>query len=809
MTIIPSLITARIVATQAPSLFSGKGHVEKAEGDGRFVIALSTGKITVQCTQCTSGSLACGDYVSVKIHGKELLIEKMNVPPAASPNGISEDALNPGGNDNVELNGGAHCPFDAPPSAYTIGISGETQPAEGFYYFNAIGKALSWLASFSRESGKNIPPGILDALKDTAIVLLVSANERHFSEAAVIPVKTLDTQLAFFIQKNLKSRLWHLFSPEGFISLLKERVSLPMQRIEMIDSLLPENYSFESLRPASDHKTGPGMNQTIGKIGGELLFVQWLKNALDETIPPSALSVNPLMFSSGEIPLLLETSGLLNQPGALSLPLKMSDFTISQSTFDRITEQEKVLPKVLRRLGIDSEYSLLRCNGSEEEMKNLALNLKLFLLKLLSGMDSMSDPIDDGVHANALSGLHALHASSRKFAETWIAYSNGPLQSVFTAIDDELTPFEEGLLPALIDMIKNKTKELLIQFQGSANDVRIKMESFSKESAPLLEQLSDIIRQNGKTSNEKATVSPVPEGLQPISNASVRETLAAGIETLAKNTSDYLSTVSRELDGLLLAFSAEIKRLLKESIRAQLQSENPVPGLSFGPQLTEKSTAMHVRLRMQVEGILHGISEQAMQMKKTISEQVDRFAFQLSRAEGRAVQNTAQQNVNVPPEASRQQIEAIVQRIETMQITAKTAVAGDARQQVFMVPMKIDGQWNDVIVQFIRNDKQGKKGKKPAIVSVMLNVAPAFIGEITAYIDYRCADDCSIRMCFERDSTLSWFERNKTPLIDALGKLGFRALRLNMQKNIRRKSFAASGPAPATQASEAAIDIVV
>jgi hypothetical protein len=151
-------------------------------------------------------------------------------------------------------------------------------------------------------------------------------------------------------------------------------------------------------------------------------------------------------------------------------------------------------------------------------------------------------------------------------------------------------------------------------------------------------------------------------------------------------------------------------------------------------------------------------------------------------------------------------LEAMAQRIESLQILAKPVSTAQGVEQIVLLPMKIDGQWNDVMMKFVKDKRQGGKKNGRRATSVELHVAPATLGAMNVTMDYSVNRDLMVHMYFDKDKARNWFEGNRAELTEAMGKLGFRTVHLTMQKKTHQVKATAS---VAALSSENNIDIVI
>jgi hypothetical protein len=111
----------------------------------------------------------------------------------------------------------------------------------------------------------------------------------------------------------------------------------------------------------------------------------------------------------------------------------------------------------------------------------------------------------------------------------------------------------------------------------------------------------------------------------------------------------------------------------------------------------------------------------------------------------------------------------------------------DGQQQVISLPMKIEGQWTDVVVKFMKRRGASEKEPSKKNVSVVIHVAPTLLGEVTVFMDYNGKKDFSMRMEFEKASSRQWFEKNRIEFSKAIRKFGFSSFKIDMKESRRRQ----------------------
>ena len=342
------LITAQFVTAPSPQVFSGKGVVEQSLGNGQFVIAAHSGKVTVEIT---SGSLAQGDVVVFKVQGKELLIEK--IPAAIVSKPSYEDAFEPLTNPT----------FAEAKATMSFPIAGNRSARmEGFYYFDSIEAALAWMLSSNANVQENDRQRLAALFRDCPVVVQINGSGPDGRRCSVMSLEKASAEALQFVKTTLKNPLWGALSPEALMGLLARRGSLPVARLIEIDSMVS---SAIQAPLASGGENAPRQAAAWefvvpGNNAASLAVTQWLAVACDQKTPLSALSAVPPLYTSTLIPEMFEKVVALQQPpgGTVFSDIDVGDFTVNETIAATTTGGEPALYGVLKRLGLDFEHSL-------------------------------------------------------------------------------------------------------------------------------------------------------------------------------------------------------------------------------------------------------------------------------------------------------------------------------------------------------------------------------------------------------------------------------------------------------------------
>ncbi len=120
----------------------------------------------------------------------------------------------------------------------------------------------------------------------------------------------------------------------------------------------------------------------------------------------------------------------------------------------------------------------------------------------------------------------------------------------------------------------------------------------------------------------------------------------------------------------------------------------------------------------------------------------------------------------------RQTAETLLNRLETFQLLSHTTHAADGQNQIVALPIKIGEEWSEVHIKLIK--KRNAKRKHPTgDVSILLNVNPSSIGEVSMQLDYSNKKYLTINFSFESEDTKNWFKSMRKDIQNSIQNLGF------------------------------------
>jgi hypothetical protein len=260
---------------------------------------------------------------------------------------------------------------------------------------------------------------------------------------------------------------------------------------------------------------------------------------------------------------------------------------------------------------------------------------------------------------------------------------------------------------------------------------------------------------------------------------------ARQVENLANEAGRQIMAKVKDLTGQLQELGRRVSqledRLPKDEAGARL------PGGTKQAELLANNLRDALKL---LDSMARNVSDRASTVSHDVAKRLDDLSAQTAKLADRLSQDTAAPARHGPLDSLKQQVENALTRVESLQVLARSVNVADGSAQVISLPMKIEGQWTDVVVKFVK--KQGREGKNRSDrpVSVAIHVSPALLGDIDVFMDYGGKKRFSMRMEFEKQSTRAWFEKNRQDFSAAIAAIGFAALKIDMKETGPRRQAA-------------------
>jgi len=756
MTALTPIITAQVI-TLAPLMTSGKGFVEKITDDGRAVIAAGSGKMIARLT---SGTLTQGDTVLFQVRGRELYIEKIDTsaPPAPCAPSLTSAFASADAFEALPRT----APASATPTSFPMEYRAGTEPVEGYYYFSSIAGALKWAFSAGAKVDEDTIRRFDILFDNKPVVVYVGPDESPGRRLTFMSIESANTEMLHFVRTGLSNSFWDSISPGALMLLLTQRGSLSRQRLLDIDNALPDtgdSAPFPIQSAGMAPSPGALSAASFSKDALEAISVQWLNIACEPATPLSAVSAPPAASGSAEFPEWFENAVSPGSSGsAFFSGIDLRDFTMNSGAAALGEPMERIVPRLFTGLGLDFEHSLAQ-STSDTAPAAPPPSLKLLLLKAL------------GESGGAI-GM-----------ETAASVENARKEMI-RAINRLLTEAE--------GQIGKLNAELPVALQTLRREISQRLDGFGAQTQSLvMKALSEPVNAHAANllkSTEGAMPPAVDSSNEPLHAQSGTTDAAVKTEMLVRaSLQRMLQSVETVVDGIVFRFQSVFTR-------AAGSAEGEAPDRTFSRARRDDLDSLIKELTSSIE-----------HATRDIPRRIDRILFEATRlSESPAANGPAAHDVHTS-DGQRQHIESMLQRFESLQILAKPVSTTQGEQQVMLLPMKIDGRWNDVVVKFVKDRHAGKKNTRQNVM-VELHVSPAMLGPIDVKMDYTMNRDLTVRMYFDKDRTRDWFEQNREALRGAIQKLGFKTLRMTMQKNIQRSRDSAASPAPPN--GKSAIDIV-
>jgi gas vesicle protein len=272
----------------------------------------------------------------------------------------------------------------------------------------------------------------------------------------------------------------------------------------------------------------------------------------------------------------------------------------------------------------------------------------------------------------------------------------------------------------------------------------------------------------------------------------------AGIDAAEKGPAGTPEDLAAAAGRQIIAKVNEIAGRLQDLGRQLMQSEEKIPRDAASPanrQADLVQNSLKEALR-QLDSLARAATDQTSSASREISRTLDDLASEVSKRLDNMASDQDRQQQRGPLDVLKQQVENALTRVESLQVLARQVSVTDGQQQVISLPMKIEGQWTDVVVKFLKKkDPGGNKDAPDKPVSVAIHVSPAMLGQIDVFMDYRGKKRFSMRMEFEKTATRSWFEKNKTDFSAALSQIGFTTFKIDMKEAVRNARRGIAAPA--------------
>ena len=152
------------------------------------------------------------------------------------------------------------------------------------------------------------------------------------------------------------------------------------------------------------------------------------------------------------------------------------------------------------------------------------------------------------------------------------------------------------------------------------------------------------------------------------------------------------------------------------------------------------------------------------------------------------------------PSALKQQLESALAKIESLQLLARPIETAGGQEQIFSLPVKLDGSWTPLQVRFLKKRQQEKGSGRGRSYGVFINVEPSGLGNVTAHIDYSPRKAATVSIAFERNTVRRWFEERLPEIRQSLQAAGIPAPQISLSLIRRNRALGSRGASAGTPA---------
>jgi hypothetical protein len=733
----------------------GSGRVEKKIDDATCVIAVGREKITVRVPE---QALDAGQNVKITVREGQLLIEA----PAIAGRAMLET---PDSFKAADTESSSRPAPDSRPGVITLfpaQSAGRAEIPEGFYRFPSAEKARSFmgteLAAAERDSASFVRELERALAADGAITLKAAAAGRD-KVVTFVNQSEVEQELAS-LRERFSSRAFQSVPPEVFARILDERQTLDLDLLKRLDALaVALSMPAAGVRAGSREAQSEAMQQWLATVSDSEVH----GSAVEKTAALSSLVARlPVFSATSMIDMLAEVSadlarvplGTAAQPAPASLP-HPERFAV---TADLAAKAPELFQAVFSRLGYDHESS-----GSANTD-----SLKALLVALAKTIET----------AAPSPAQQELLIAIRDFKSQALSLVSEMVSSPMLKGDASFPSMNRGAI-ALFTTLASSLDTLV---QKQAADLTLLVEK-------LPQRIQELV-QPGKPAAP-------PPAAPPPAAAFVKEAEAAMkslVQLAQKETERFVAGVQKLLAGPADAGASSAKSgLMQQTGDALLATVKDSAGTALA-QITQKADEFRPHLARMIETL--------------VREAVRDFDDKAARAETGGTQQLSdkEQAASSPQQALRQNLDALITRIESFQLLARQAPVASGDQQIIAVPIKIGNEWTEMNVRFIHK-KRSRGGAAQNRFAVELSVAPALLGAISARMEYRLKQSLRVTMEFESSETRQWFIARKAELRTALAGLGIPVPQMDFI--VAAKPRPASGVAqrPGTAPAATVIDV--
>jgi hypothetical protein len=157
----------------------------------------------------------------------------------------------------------------------------------------------------------------------------------------------------------------------------------------------------------------------------------------------------------------------------------------------------------------------------------------------------------------------------------------------------------------------------------------------------------------------------------------------------------------------------------------------------------------------------------------------------------------------------RQSIETALEQLDTLQLLSRKLTTTSEERQSIVMPVKIDHQWTELRIQFIKKRKKKKGTNGQQGYGIHLSVTPSRSGHIDVDLLYQKNTRIQLKMRFEKLTTKEWFSEQKALLQKALHDSGLGSVHIELQHSVKKPTKKTDHPNGIMKNSDNEFDITV
>ncbi len=212
-------------------------------------------------------------------------------------------------------------------------------------------------------------------------------------------------------------------------------------------------------------------------------------------------------------------------------------------------------------------------------------------------------------------------------------------------------------------------------------------------------------------------------------------------------------------------------------------------GTGGGTDPAEVTSRLIARLRGLVEEVMRHLDEAARVAaeraggrmaaterggREVLRELTGRIE-QTLRELGREIDRSGQEYRSAL-EVFRHHVEGSLNRLESLQMLGRPVSTAEGEQQILAIPIKIGGRWTEADIRLVKRGGRDSKKAGAGRFSVVVDVSPSGLGQVRARMEYWTKRELRLVVECARAGPREWFRQRQAALGEALSKLGFGAV---------------------------------